>query len=155
MEVKINIPDNCELIKVGNTYVIKEKYGPRTWEEYCKEYPRRKGEFYIKEGGIIGAIDCTAGINKDPEKDKILINSLTEVHAFVALMQLRQLWKAWVEDFEFKWNSVDYFCIINTLVDPTVVVTSCPKALSFPSEEMAEEFLDCFRSLIEAAKPLI
>ena len=155
MEVKINIPDNCELIRKGDTYIIKEKYHPRTWEEYCERYPRRKGEFYFKEGGTIVAIDNTAGMNKNPEQDKVLMNSLAETRAFVALMQLRQLWKAWVGDFKFNWDSEDYFCIINTLVDPTVVETSYPKVLSFPSEEMADEFLECFEDLIKQAQPLL
>ena len=33
MEVKIQIPDNCELIKDGNTYIVKEKKQgpPRSW----------------------------------------------------------------------------------------------------------------------------
>lgn len=154
MEVKINIPDNCELIKKGNAYIITEKSYPKTWEEYCKEYPRRKGEIYFKEGEL-GMIDCTAGMSKDPCNDKLLMNSIEEAHAFVALMQLRQLWKAWVGDFKFDWDSKDYFCITNTLLDPTVVETSYPKVLSFPSEEIADEFLECFGDLIKQAQPLL
>ena len=32
-EVKIQIPDNCELIKDGDNYVVREKQNPpRSWE---------------------------------------------------------------------------------------------------------------------------
>ena len=37
MEVKIQIPDNCELIKSGDTYIVKEKDKPRSWEELRSE----------------------------------------------------------------------------------------------------------------------
>ena len=49
MEVKIQIPDNCELIKDGDTYIVKEKKNdkPRIWEEFCEKYPIKKGEAYI------------------------------------------------------------------------------------------------------------
>ena len=48
-EVKIQIPDNCELIKDGDTYIVREKkqIPPRSWEEFCKRYPIQKGEAYI------------------------------------------------------------------------------------------------------------
>ena len=44
MEVKIQIPDNCELIKDGDTYIVKEKNDkPRSWEEFCRKYPVKGG----------------------------------------------------------------------------------------------------------------
>ena len=44
MEVKINIPDNCELVKEGNTYIVKEKQKtfPKSWEEFCENYRIKK-----------------------------------------------------------------------------------------------------------------
>ena len=39
-EVTITIPDNCDLVKEGNTYVIKEKVTkPQSWEEFCENFP--------------------------------------------------------------------------------------------------------------------
>lgn len=45
-EVKIQIPDNCELIKDGNTYIVKEKkqIPPKSWKKFCEKYPVKKGE---------------------------------------------------------------------------------------------------------------
>lgn len=48
MEVKIEIPDNCELVKEGDTYIVKERPSkPRSWKEFCKNYPVSKKEYYI------------------------------------------------------------------------------------------------------------
>ena len=102
MELKIQIPDNCELIKDGDTYIVKEKDNkPRTWKEFCENYPL-KDDCFIRNNstidsakalGIVG--DCRhviEGVN--------WITSKEEAEAFLALMQLRQLRKAWVGD----WN---------------------------------------------------
>lgn len=41
MEIKIQIPDNCELVKDENTYIVKEKKlsPPRSWDEFCEKFP--------------------------------------------------------------------------------------------------------------------
>lgn len=100
MEVKIQIPDNCELIKDGDTYIVKEKKQgpPRSWEEFCKRYPVRKEEAYIlvSTNGIF-----IAGQNSGAQRvSKSWCTSEQEAEAFLALMQLRQLRKAWVGDWK-------------------------------------------------------
>ena len=54
-EVKIQIPDSCELIKDEDTYIVKEKKQgpPRSWEEFCKRYPKQKGETFIGNASVI------------------------------------------------------------------------------------------------------
>lgn len=99
-EVKIQIPGNCELVKDGDSYVVREKKQnpPRSWEEFCERYPVREGEMYI---------DSHSSISSWPQSDKRheisgknWCTSKDEAEAFLALMQLRQLRKAWVGD----WN---------------------------------------------------
>ena len=99
-EVKITIPDNCELVKKGNTYIVKEnKQGrPRSWEEFCKRYPKQKGEYFIGINSNIRMYDKTYPRSSD--YDKNVCTSKEEAEAFLALMQLRQLRKAWVGDWE-------------------------------------------------------
>ena len=152
MEVKIQIPDNCELIKDGDTYIVKEKNDkPRSWEEFCERYPVKKGESFI---ATINNIH-TANYNG---KDRYLKNwcvSKEEAEAFLALMQLRQLRKAWVDD----WNpsGSDYYAIIFS-IDTGLKIgeyASTYRALSFPTPEMAEDFLNCFKDLCETAKILL
>ena len=69
-------------------------------------------------------------------------------------MQLRQLRKAWVGDWEI--TNQPYYCIIPSKTKITVLAgSSLLRSLSFPTKEMAEDFLDCFRDLCETAKILL
>lgn len=159
-EVKIQIPDNCELVKDGNTYIIKEKKQepPRSWEEFCKKYPVRKEEasILVSTNGIY-----IAGHDHDsPRASKSWCTSEKEAEAFLALMQLRQLRKAWVGDWE---PSYQKKCnvVYHSLVWDTIKVkeksenTDHISALSFPTKEMAIDFAICFEDLCETAKPLL
>ena len=154
-EVKIQIPDNCELIKDGDTYIVKEKKQapPRSWKEFCKRYPVKKDEYCIKEPGYtLGA-----------EADFITRNCATwctsekEAKAFLALMQLRQLRKAWVGDWEPSYPQ-EYAVIILYEADKLEVhfgMWEFNYSMSFPTKEMAKDFLNCFRDLCETAKTLL
>lgn len=152
--IKIQIPDNCELIKDGDTYIVKEKkqIPPKSWEEFCKRYPIKKGEAYIlvSTNGIF-----TADRDRDsPRVSKSWCTTSEEAEAFLALMQLRQLRKAWVGDWEI--TDQPYYCIIPSKTKITVIENySVLRSLSFPTEEMAEDFLDCFRDLCKTAKILL
>lgn len=153
-EVKIQIPDNCELIKNGDTYIVKEKgTKPRTWEEFCTNFHITSNEYYIEPNGRI---------IQNPISDAIRVSptwcvSKEEAEAFLALMQLRQLRKAWIDDWDYKVSSMTYIPCIIYVKDAglSVNVGYISHPLSFPTVEMAEEFLDCFRDLCETAKMLL
>ena len=154
-EVKIQIPDNCELIKDGDTYVVKEKKQtpPRSWEEFCKKYPLKPGEAYIdlNSGIDVANYKCS----RNASKSKNWCTSKEEAEAFLALMQLRQLRKAWVGDWE---PSGDNYCAIVYATKNGLKIMfheKLNKNLSFPTEEMANDFLGCFRDLCETAKILL
>lgn len=160
MEVKIQIPDNCELIKDGNTYVVREKkqIPPKSWEEFCERYPVKKGEAYLlpSTDGIFTAEENYTG----QRLSKIWCTSEEEAEAFLALMQLRQLRKAWVGDWE---QPEGKFCAgILCRIYPTHDEVAVSYAtfwtnivLSFPTPEMAKDFLSCFKDLCEKAKILL
>ena len=159
MEVKIQIPDNCELIKDGDTYIVKEKKDnkPRSWEEFCENYPLTGKEYFINMDSIIkkNVYNADAYINRSVKHGKNWINSKEEAEAFLALMQLRQLRKAWVGDWEPIHNE-ECYCIF--FDRKNVLIGECRftnYVLSFPTKEMAEEFLTCFRDLCETAKILL
>lgn len=99
MEVKIQIPDNCELIKDGDTYVVKEKKQepPKSWEEFCGKYQTVTGESWISAASEVIRTDIH---RRNPISDKNICTSKEEAEAFLALMQLRQLRKAWVGDWK-------------------------------------------------------
>ena len=154
-EIKITIPDNCELIKDGNTYIVKEKKQepPRSWKEFCKRYPIQKGEAYIDFDSIIHVTNCKC--NRNVLTNQNWYVSKEEAEAFLALIQLRQLRKAWVGDWEP--SGYDYCAIVYELKDGLQIgfYEKLNKSLSFPTREMAADFLNCFKDLCEIAKPLL
>lgn len=163
MEVKIQIPDNCELIKNGDTYIVKEKKQtpPRSWEEFCENYPLTGEEYFIDTYSNIKntVYKADVNVNRNIKYGRNWINSKEEAEAFLALMQLRQLRKAWVGDWEQP-NSHSIVYVIKYDLDTNKVRLasgnfwgSC--TLSFPILEMAKEFLNCFRDLCETAKILL
>lgn len=163
-EVKIKIPDNCELIKDGDTYIVKEKRKklqkkepPRSWEEYYNNYPLTAKEHFISSDGIILPISSTHIGNK--RDDKNWCTSKEEAEAFLALMQLRQLRKAWVGDWEQPNGRIRISTIAYNINDEKIVVDTgnywSNMTLSFPTPEMAKDFFSCFRDLCETAKILL
>lgn len=156
-EMKIQIPDNCELVKDGDSYVVREKRQnpPRSWEEFCERYPIKKGEAYIDPNSIIDVTNY--GYSRNVSESKNWCTSKEEAEAFLALMQLRQLRKAWVGDWEHtKYNGDDYAYIVNIKNKLGVGhLVSTNSILTFPTEEMAKDFLICFGDLCETAKILL
>ena len=160
MEVKIQIPDNCELIKDGDTYIVKEKKQepPRSWEEFCKSHPIKDTEYFIDDNSVIGR-RCTFGaIYRKVLEDKNLCFSKEEAEAFLALMQLRQLRKAWVGDWEQPVAipiGVIHYWLPEDKVQCSLGSYCINRHLSFPTLEMAKEFFNCFKDLCETAKILL
>lgn len=153
MEVKIQIPDNCELIKGGDTYVVHEKDSkPKSWEEFCEKYPVYI-EAYIDQYSMIYDV---SKIKRDPIYDKNICVSKEEAEAFLALMQLRQLRKVWVGDWEPK-HQIENITINKDLRSDNIYAgyNTLSSPLSFPCLEMAREFLNCFKDLLEKAKVLL
>lgn len=74
-------------------------------------------------------------------------------------MQLRQLRKAWVGDWEQPSSNTDIAAIAYNIDNKEVVVETgdywSNMILSFPTLEMAEDFLNCFKDLCEKAKILL
>lgn len=156
-EIKITIPDNCELIKEGNSYIIKEKDSkPRTWEEFCDNNSVISGESYITINSEIHEVSAGRRVLIG---DKNLCTSKEEAEAFLALMQLRQLRKAWVGNWKQSSSSTTTAVILYSIDMQQVEAVSgnfwASNVLSFPTKEMAEEFLECFRELCEQAKSLL
>lgn len=157
MKVKIQIPDNCELIKNGDTYIVKEKKNdkPRSWEDFCRNYPITSEEYYIDEDSYI--YQCNS-CSRKVEEDRNSYTSEEEAEAFLALMQLRQLRKAWVGD----WNpttdkkfGIIYYSNLTKCFTTEFGIFDTPGPLSFPTEEMPKEFLECFKDLCKTAKILL
>ena len=163
MEIKsIVAPAGWECIIKNGIATFQEKKEniqnpPRSWEEFCEKYPIQTEETFIDiDSSIIP-------INHERErklgKDRNQCVSKTEAEAFLALMQLRQLRKAWVGDWEQSITDDMIGVILYSIKQKEVIADSCRywanSVLSFPNFIMARDFLDCFRDLCEKAKILL
>lgn len=154
----LTIPENCELVKEGNSYIIREQTcGPKTWEEFCKNYPITDEECFLDNESVLRHKNPGSADMPRHHADENLYTSWKEAEAFIALMQLRQLRKAWVKD----WIPGKYdhaYKIAHDKTDDKLSIftaTVTTGALSFPTEDMAIDFFKCFKLLCEEAKILL
>ena len=157
-KLKINIPEGYEIDKEKSTFeeIVFKKVEdplaklPKTWEEYCK---------YAK--------DCPSYYG-NPRKNNICETRFdgfyneffTEerVKQYVALGKLLQLRDYWVGNWKNDSNNsvaVIYHFegeIVNTNVSKK---RSLSYSLTFPTREIAQKFIECFKDLINEASPLI
>lgn len=101
---------------------------PRSWEELCRKY-----EFAC----------LSTRYSNFPLK-------------YDALFKLEQLRDCWRQGWEPIWDVSQKYCIYFSHNEIGVrMCTNASRFLTFPTREMAEEFLECFRDLIEKAGDLI
>ncbi len=135
---------------------------PRSWEEFCKNNPIQDHEAFINyaNGYITMCKECAGsglGIwTRKPEKDRCKCVSQKSAEAHLAMMQLEQLRNCWWNGWEPIWDCSEKWCIRLWGNELGVgLATHISRFLTFPTNEMAREFLECFRDLIEKAKDLI
>ena len=128
---------------------------PKTWEEFCKNYPTKNGECYIDSCCDIAMTgECIEG--RDIEMDKNVCPSRKSAKAHLAMIQLEQLRNCWWNGWEPEWSNYKKYIIKWDKNDLIVFTAKNIHAfLVFPTREMAEEFLKCFKDLIEIAGDLI
>lgn len=126
---------------------------PRSWKDYCKNYPIKPEEIFID--GYSKFIVNNVG-DRNPVHDKNICPSRKSAEAHLAMIQLEQLRNCWWNGWEPEWNNCEKH-VVKWEGDDLIVFTArrVHAFLVFPTREMAEEFLECFRDLIEIAKDLI
>lgn len=122
---------------------------PKTWEEFCKNNPINVGEVAFNSCSVI--IPLIAHRTRYTDIDKCSLPNSSAAKAHMALMQLHQLRDC------YRGNVALYECqyaIVRGL-SGLIVVKDLTTFLSFQSSEIAQEFLNNFRDLIEQAGDLI
>ena len=152
----INIPEGFEIDKEQSTerQIVLRKIDNRvrSWEEYCKKM-EGKDSYYFNE--IVGKI-CSAKFKED-----FILSEFTdkeEVEALIAFCKLRKMRKQWIGEWkpDYKnYNEVKFTIITaeNEISKGERYTVSC--SMAFPTEEMRDEFFDCFKDLLEQAKTLL
>ena len=146
-ELKIEVPQGYEIDKQKSTFekIIFKKIpeNPKTWEEYCS----------LMKGKTVYYTNCntiTVSGFSDAH-DKFVTKERAE--QFIALGKLLQLRDYWVKHSKFE-DAIGVF----TLSGGVIITHECDindYALTFPTQEMADKFITCFRDLIKQASPLV
>ena len=131
--------------------LLKEKDNRvRSWEEFKAKYFNETGYVYVEMEGCINPTSVPHYIC-----DQLTPHEVKAIAAFSKLLKLR---RDWVGEWEPDWENdkTEYYvieCIGNTIrMYPQRIYS---RNLSFPTKQMAHEFLETFRELITEAKILI
>ena len=135
---------------------------PKSWEEFCEKHPIQDHEAFIDfiNSGITVCKECMGSSLgtwiRNPEKDRCKCVSQKSAEAHLAMMQLEQLRNCWWNGWEPGWDASTKYAIKRSHNEIHVITAHNVAAfLAFPTREMAEEFLECFKDLIEQARELI
>ena len=156
-KLKINIPEGYEIDKENSTFEeivfkkVEDPFAklPKTWEEYCKQTKDYVSYFWSNHDSIIKS-------GFDGYYNEFLTKK--RLKQYVALGRLLQLRDYWVGDW--KNDSNNFVNVIYNLNDEIKNMGLSHKQslnfpLTFPTIEMAQKFIKCFKDLIKEARPLI
>ena len=132
--------------------LLKEKNSRvRSWDEFKEKYRSGYGYFYEPHGEKTLKTSSPISIG-----DQLTPHEAKAITAFSKLLKLR---RDWIGEWEPDWSTLEErkYVIERKRISQFEVTVYFTKshALSFPSYEMAKEFLLTFRNLIEEAKILI
>lgn len=145
-ELKIETPQGYEIDTEKSTFAkivfkkIPEKQ--KTWEEYC-ELTEGEPSFFADCHNVISVSRYVGAYNEFSTKER--------AEQFIAIGKLMQLRDYWVKGY--KKTEEEYVIYITSQGDIRVTTwhNKFMKTLTFPTEEMANDFINCFRDLIKTA----
>lgn len=150
-----NVPEGYELDKEQSTetkVVLKKIEDKRadSWKEYCD----------MMKGKDSYVVDKYSNVHTTTFSEVPVVGEFEdqeEARAFAAFSMLLKLRKNWVGDWKPDWtNDENKYTIIN---EGNLFVSSLDFAvsrpMSFPTEEMRDEFAQTFTDLLVIAKPLL
>ena len=125
---------------------------PRSWKEFCKNYPKAIGEAFVDTLSIIFCND-EDGSKRNISSDRNFCPSKKSAEAHLAMIQLEQLRDCYNNNSEaWGWS---YSIIKRNGIPELVRGCDHDTFLRCNNETVAKEFLKCFRILIEKAGDLI
>lgn len=136
--------------------VYVENQQPRTWEEFCEQHKNATLEYYVSNFSLVTQTSGTSG--RSVRGDANLLETAEDAEGLLALIKLKRLRDAWVGDWQPNWKDDTrkfFVCERPHNVLATAEFgfdTERRNLLTFPTREMAEDFLACFAGLIKQAK---
>ena len=144
-----------ELKEVALQAYSKEELNPlpRSWKEFCDNYPVRKGETWLGVQDNIN--DCIDDLQ--PRYYKNWIPSKKSAEAHLAMIQLEQLRNCWRNGWKLDWNDDQQakYCIVHSQEFKIHILYETRRFLSFPTPEMRNAFKENFDPDVEFCKKLL
>ena len=156
--IEIEVPDGKKAVWKNGTIVfedIKPKL-PKTWGEFCEQNKVKKSEYFINNSSYIADVWTDGSNERHRNCGRNILPNKKAAEQHLALMQLHQLRDCYRQGWTPIVDRVSF--VITRRVEGDLNVDRfmfSPRFLSFQSEEIAKEFLDNFRDLIEQAGDLI
>lgn len=125
--------------------LLKEDTRCRSWEDFKKRYKNELG--YENDSKFLSIDKKLLETNYQFTKEEALV-----INAFSKLLKLR---REWIGIWEPNWcNSMErkYYISVHRNEFYVDYCSEYAKTFSFPTKEMAIEFLNCFRNLFEQCK---
>ena len=153
--LKIDVPEGYEIDKEQSTFeyiVFKEikKELPKGWEEI-----ENLQGFFVDYSSVI--MESADDVEKT-EDNRNIFATKDQAKASIALAQLSQLREVYRQGWKPNWGNTNQIIWCIYLDKNESKVTSFfdfNRFLSFQSQEIAEQFFENFKDLIEKAKPLM
>lgn len=165
--IEIEVPDGYKAVYNKDTRKIEVVCAtlPKSWREFCDNYPIENYECLISEHSIIKdfypsdvEIPQIERKERKVNENKNLLPNKETAEAFLALMQLIQLRDCYRQGWKPDWEDTDApkYAIVSSFykVAPELFL-NLSSVLSFQSAEIRDEFRKNFKDLIEKAKELI
>lgn len=158
METKniINITEGFEIDKEQSTerQIVLRKIDnrARSWEEYCKKMEGKSSYYY---DGLFEKIKSSK-FGSSPLLAEF--EDKEDIETLVAFCKLFHLRRDWVGEWKPDWKNKKqwkFSIVSDTDKIEKGIGRTLSRSLSFPTEEMRDEFLDCFKDLLEQAKSLL
>lgn len=156
--IEIEVPYGKKAVWKDNKVIFEdiEPQLPKTWEEFCKLYPIKNGEAYITEFSNIQVLEDVVVGNRKPN-DITNLPSEEAAKQHLTLMQLHQLRDCYRQGWTPELGKPSYG--ITRFKDKGHYTVNShdlvSRFLSFQTVELAQQFLNNFRDLIEQAGDLI
>ena len=143
---------NLDIQKAKEIGVLKEKDTRcKSWEEFTLKYKNSRGYYYESTiSKMHNPLNPCSGTEQLTQQEAIAIQ------AFSKLLKLR---RDWIGDWNPIWNNNNYdikYCV--KFVSNTLCIRpweTCSHSFSFPTEEMAQEFLENFNDLFNQCKNIL
>lgn len=160
---ELSLEDAIDLYKLGGNYrnlalsVYREDElvnFPEDWEDFCTLNKSAEQEWLIADNSELQWVSVK---NRDPERNANLLVTRHDAEAHLALIKLHRLRDCYRNGWTPNWNSINIkaVIIIKDGIPHIAAATYVSHFLSFQSQEIAEEFRDNFKELIETAKNLL